>query len=162
MTKKLISWNKWDSPWKKNKESDEDEVDFDAKDSPTGKVLIGPMGIVPLHDKVLSEEVFNFWVGNTNFKITLDICNIISRSDGVESFEVISPYRMRIAVAKLYKPTNVFNDIGQAVNNYFTQKEKAQHIERAANKKSTIYDLLSQETLDKVPWLTISKENKHA
>jgi hypothetical protein len=163
MTAKTISWSKWYNPWDNDytnyEEDDEEQEDKPYKDSfeehahkkQTGqKVLVSPMGAVTLMTPRAIEELMNFWIGQTNFKLNNPICRIIGETDGVESFEVISPYRMRVAVATLYQPGQTMNLISQNVNDYFGELKI---IDTKPPKRFIGQILADKSLLEKAPWL---------
>lgn len=57
--------------------------------------VVTPMGVIP--------DDWNFWIGHTDFKITRDLADIIMKTSGVESFEVGSPYRFRVAIGLAFE-----------------------------------------------------------
>jgi hypothetical protein len=56
-------------------------------------------------------NVFNFWWLHTNFDITPEIEEKICNSYGVESLEVESRYRVKIAIGKAFEEEEVKNNI---------------------------------------------------
>jgi len=71
----------------------------------------GPVGVY-----MLTDEVMNFWIGHTTFRLTAPIMKLVEDTKGVESLEVYTPYRMRIGVGKLFQPKNVTSEIGHSIN----------------------------------------------
>lgn len=136
--------------WKKYKSSSfmeeiEDDNDSDAtpwdkeeqqRDGNKIKMMFGPFGLVQSVD--LSKEL-NLWEGHVNFVMTvkdkLNIINIL----GVEGFKQLTPYRFRLAIARLYKGVSVRDNIEKALkvnNNQFNVK---QHILNLVKQKLDIY-----------------------
>ncbi len=87
------------------------------------KVLATPMGIIPLNDNTASNKIFNFWLGHTNFDITHHIARIIELTDGVETLDVFTRYRFRIAVGKAFDDSNVMREINSRVYAELTHVE---------------------------------------
>jgi len=81
----------------------------------TGLVIYGPSGIVPLHESNIPSALYNFWMGHTNFHITRYVVNCVKRVPGVESIDVFSPYRFRIAVGRHFQHAAVMANISAAV-----------------------------------------------
>ena len=73
----------------------------------TGPTIVGPMGIVCLHESNIPSKLYNFWMGHSNFDITNRIARTISQTPGVESIDVFSRYRFRIAIGKAFKHREV-------------------------------------------------------
>jgi hypothetical protein len=79
------------------------------------KVIATPMGMIPLNDNTASNKIFNFWVGHTNFDITHHIGRIIELTDGVETLDIFTRYRFRIAVGKAFDDSIVMRQINSRV-----------------------------------------------
>jgi hypothetical protein len=71
------------------------------------KLLMTPMGFVPMTEWNNPGKIFNFWIAHTNFRITEEIQDIIDKTDGVESLDVFSPYRWRIAIGHAFNSIDV-------------------------------------------------------
>lgn len=130
-----IIWHKWMDPLAplvynaKDEKDDEDELDDTHKkastdsflkpgeiayrhdkkpeNKPLGPCLVGPLGIVPLHEDNLPSAIWNFWMGHTNFGLTDGMVKRIKAVPGVEALNVYSPYRFRLAIAKAFDPRDV-------------------------------------------------------
>ena len=79
--------------------------------SPPIKSILTPFGILPLTERSLASRHFKLWVGHSNFKLTQDICFLIQQTGGVEAFDVLTPYRFRIAIGKLFVDRNVMTTV---------------------------------------------------
>lgn len=79
------------------------------------KVITTPMGIIPLNDNTASNKIFNFWTGHSNFDITANILRIIEDTDGVETLDVFTRYRFRIAVGKAFDDSIVMRNINKKI-----------------------------------------------
>ena len=77
------------------------------------RVITTPMGIIPLNDNTASNKIFNFWTGHTNFDITANIFKIIEDVEGVETLDVFTRYRLRIAVGKAFDDSIVMRNINK-------------------------------------------------
>ena len=73
------------------------------------------MGIIPLNDNTASNKIFNFWTGHTNFNITGHVLKIIEETEGVETLDIFTRYRFRIAVGKAFEDSEVMRLINQQV-----------------------------------------------
>ncbi len=121
----LIVWEKWIDPFESEENTDSEESeDIDSilgedQQLPPHhmihtKAIITPMGVMPLADLSMS-EMFNFWIGHTNFNITKDIASTIEQSDGVEILDIITRYRFRIGIGKIFTDRDVMKSINDNV-----------------------------------------------
>lgn len=121
-----IVWKKWHNPWLCDDDgwdkSYEDVDDWELKDefSPDtaigAKVISTKSGFIPITEYNNPSVDFNLWTGYTSFRITRDILSIIRQVDGVESLDIISPYRMRVGFAHLFTPSDVSKEIIKRIN----------------------------------------------
>jgi len=140
--KKIISWEKWKDPWNKEEskqdptseldywegdESDLDELDDTEMTSDLeeeGRIIITPMGAIPLLNHNSPGKIFNLWIGHTNFKISNKIMDVIANILGVESLDIYTPYRMRLGVGRLFQPKEVMHRIDLKLNQLLTKQKK--------------------------------------
>lgn len=134
----IIIWEKWKDPLGYD---DQEEVNLDPEDSniynddiededeidhghPAKikkikcQLISTPFGLIPVNENTASSEIFNFWTGHTNFAITQEISNIIEETDGVETLNVFTKYRFRIAVGKAFNDSAVMREINNNVYSY--------------------------------------------
>ena len=87
------------------------------------KTIMTPFGILPLTEQSLASSHFKFWVGHSNFKLLKHYYPIIAKCRGVESVDILTPYRFRIAVGRLFRDREIMSEVrGQllgVVNNEF-------------------------------------------
>ena len=94
---------------------DDESEEIDEPESDTGtdffrrptKVIMTPMGIIPYNENTASNKIFNFWIGHTNFNLSLPVCTIIEQEEGVETLDIFTRYRFRIGVGKLFNAKTV-------------------------------------------------------
>ena len=91
-------------------ETELEESPVDIKHVKMG-IMSTPMGIIPITEHTSAGQVFNFWTAHTNFRMTQDILNIVDQTDGIESVDVFTPYRWRIAIGKVFDSINVKNNV---------------------------------------------------
>ena len=65
------------------------------------------MECLPLTEQTMASKYFKFWVGHSNFKLTKEFYKIIGRHPGIETLDILTPYRFRIAVGKLFVDRDV-------------------------------------------------------
>jgi len=82
------------------------------------KVIMTPMGIIPYTENTASNKIFNFWIGHTNFNLSLPVCTIIEEEEGVETLDIFTRYRFRIGVGKLFDAKTVMFNINNNVYNF--------------------------------------------
>lgn len=138
----LIAWQKWFDPFgsddtqipdhdpylgeyddldtEENTFDDESEnkiVEEKTRIDRTGKirVIATPMGIIPVTENTISSKIFNFWIGHSNFDITHRIAGVIEETDGVETLDIFTRYRFRIAIGKAFDDSSVMRDINNRV-----------------------------------------------
>jgi hypothetical protein len=103
----------WDSYIEDNHDNNEDNKKNTVE--PTVKIIMTPMGIIPLHEKTACTKIFKFWVGHTNFNITNQIASLIEQTDGVEILDIFTRYRFRIAIGKAFKDREVMQQIQETL-----------------------------------------------
>ena len=59
---------------------------------------------------------FNLWTGYTNFPLTHNMLEKICQVYGVETLQVITPYRLRLGVGKLFKPRDIMVSINKVLD----------------------------------------------
>lgn len=136
-----IVWEKWRDPFLGYDENDLD-VDQEANQNFLNKmhqmiedeeapvqnpskgirVIATPMGIIPYNEYTASGKIFNFWIGHTNFSITEKVADIIEQSDGVETLDIFTRYRFRIAIGKIFEDSEVKKKICDNVYAYLKKE----------------------------------------
>lgn len=135
----LIIWQKWSDPFGEDDmydlsanemndfiEDEEASKELDSveqqepilKSRKNIRVMATPMGIIPVTDNTASGKIFNFWIGHTNFNVTKKITSIIEETDGVETLDIFTRYRFRIAVGKAFDDSSVMRTINDNVYSY--------------------------------------------
>ena len=75
------------------------------------KGVMTPYGMLPLTDDTLASRKFKFWVGHSNFRLTEDYYGVIGPTEGVETLDILTPYRFRIGVGKMFVDRNVMSNV---------------------------------------------------
>lgn len=142
----LIIWQKWSDPFGEDdihdlleensedysyedeyEENDEEKENIDSienfpekllKNRKNIRVMATPMGIIPVTENTASGKIFNFWIGHSNFNITKQITSLIEETDGVETLDIFTRYRFRIAVGKAFDDSSVMRSINDNVYSY--------------------------------------------
>ena len=84
--------------------------------------IITPFGIMPITEQNRASTYFKLWVGHCNFKLTEDFYKIIGREGGVEALDILTPYRFRIAVGKIFVDRNVMKAVREKMFLYANDK----------------------------------------
>lgn len=139
--KNLIIWQKWLDPFGQDDLDTEDfdpytgeyiddehqdenlaEEDLEHEDSKVIKqrrqavrVIATPMGIIPLNENTASGKLFNFWMGHTNFDISKKIASIIDKTEGVETLDIFTRYRFRVAIGKAFEDSEIMRNINTKI-----------------------------------------------
>ena len=82
---------------------------------PSIKTILTPFGMMPLTEQSLASNHFKFWVGHTNFKLLKKHSKIIGSVEGIESVDILTPYRFRISVAKLFVDRDAMAKVRKAL-----------------------------------------------
>ena len=93
----------------------EEGEDKNSKKTSSIRVMATPMGIIPITENTSSSKIFNFWMGHTNFSITHRVAEIIEETEGVETLDVFTRYRFRIAIGKVFTDSSVMKNINDSV-----------------------------------------------
>lgn len=128
--KPLIVWQKWVDPFGEDTEeskwtdyenensitqSDIEHIDHPIQNRKTVKVIASPMGLIPYTEHTASSKIFNFWTGHTNFNLSNGIIDEIEKIDGVETLDVFTRYRFRVAIGKCFDDSIVMNNINTSI-----------------------------------------------
>lgn len=89
----------------------EDEDGSMEEHKPKIDGILTQIGFIPITEHSDPFKIFKFFTGHTNFKITQKVAHIINMTDGVETLNIWSPYRFRIAIGKCFSSSQVKNDV---------------------------------------------------
>ena len=64
------------------------------------------------------------WVGHSNFKLTEDFYKIIGDSAGVEALDILTPYRFRIAIGKMFVDRDVMKTVRDCMVEHISGQSK--------------------------------------
>lgn len=134
-----IIWQKWADPFGQDDIEENIESLYDTEEDIKGyadktempnkiinsqyvQIIATPMGIIPINENTASNKIFNFWLGHTNFDITKKIATIIEDTNGVETLDIFTRYRFRIAVGKVFNDSKVMRNINDQVYEYLDNK----------------------------------------
>ena len=75
------------------------------------KSVITPFGILPITEQTKASSSFKLWVGHCNFKLTEDFYKVIGQFRGVETLDILTPYRFRIAIGKMFVDRQIMKSL---------------------------------------------------
>lgn len=138
-----IVWQKWSNPFGSQEELDvmntymqaseeevyteeelqhiysqEEEYQQENEQIDKIRVIATPMGIMPLTENTDICHIFNFWIGHTNFDITKDIASVLENIPGIETLDIFTRYRFRIAVGKAFNDSEIMRNINDTIYEY--------------------------------------------
>lgn len=121
----IIIWEKWVDPFGQNMDSVEwpgyDQVDNDAESEKKNTKIYAistSMGIIPYNEHTDCTKIFNFWLGHTNFNITTNIVKKIENINGVETLDIFTRYRFRVAFGKAFNDRDIMSTISNTIYEY--------------------------------------------
>lgn len=79
------------------------------------KTIMTPFGILPITEQSLASNHFKLWVGHCNFKLLDTHYGIIEKCKGVESIDILTPYRFRLGIGMMFEDREVMNDVKKAL-----------------------------------------------
>jgi hypothetical protein len=137
-----ILWRRWKDPISETLDQDGEDDLEDMGPSMTMKrwtQRLGPMlvneqtgDVIPVNESIRPSNAYNFWMGYTNFELLEGHVRDIKAIVGVESFDLYTPLRFRIAVGRAFEEHQVLEQINQATKCKRTAKrttlELVQHI----------------------------------
>ena len=84
--------------------------------------IITPFGVLPLTEQTKASNYFKLWVGHSNFKLTEDFYKIIGQTSGIEAVDILTPYRFRIAVGKMFIDREVMTKLRDKMVSHVADK----------------------------------------
>lgn len=93
----------------------EDRKEYQAKKNKSIKVIASPMGLIPYTEHTASGKIFNFWTGHTNFNLSKPVVDCIEQTKGVETLDIFTRYRFRVAIGKCFDEADTLSNINNSV-----------------------------------------------
>jgi len=88
------------------------------------KSILTPFGILPLTEQTKASNRFKLWVGHSNFKLTEDFYKVIGQQPGIEALDILTPYRFRIAVGKMFVDRDVMTTLRDTMVSHATDQSE--------------------------------------
>ena len=101
-----------------------DEVDPVIRSVSHVRSIMTPFGILPLTEQNMASKYFKFWVGHSNFKLTKEFYNVIGRHPGIETLEILTPYRFRVAICKMFVDRDVMTSVRDTMVQYISTNKR--------------------------------------
>jgi hypothetical protein len=113
------------------------------------------LGIYEVPREAYLDSRFNFWVMHLAFKLTEEYVEIINHAHGIETLCIQTPYRCRIAIAKIFEEDDVKKSLEDKLVTAF-RKNQEKIVKKNFNKKLTV----AQEALNKISkcWAVLENE----
>jgi hypothetical protein len=131
-----VYWEKWIDAYEEHTEDieiEEEEIGYEeeifAEKLPLMnhiKSIMTPFGIMPLTEQSLASQHFKFWVGHSNFKLTDNVFNVVGNTPGVETLDILTPYRFRIAIGKMFVDRDVMSTVRNNLLEYIRDTKHEQ------------------------------------
>ena len=129
---KKIVWEKWKDPyaqednWFPEEQESENELYlFDTGDMEEEegipkalKLLLSNVETPQVDPNAHIYRMFNFWTGHTSFSITAPIATRIEKIEGIEVLDILTRYRFRVGIAKLFRDREVMSAIQEVICEY--------------------------------------------
>lgn len=117
-----LGWEKFKFPDEVEDEEEgyEEGTEFEEEESRGQLLSVIPQQINPFFQL----KKYNLWTGHTNFKITWPIIHIIRKTLGVETADIISPYRFHMSVGQRFDEREVKINVTNRVINFLKEYEK--------------------------------------
>ena len=138
-----VYWEKWIDAFEEEDESISEAVS-EAEEQLTNEELlenehlfhevshvrsiVTPFAILPLTEQTMASKHFKFWVGHANFKLTEDFYTVIGQHPGIETLDILTPYRFRIAVGKMFTDRDVMRGVRNDMVQYVASAQPSGHI----------------------------------
>lgn len=112
-----IIWTKFVFPDDDVQEDDDDDSEEDSEFEPYNDDNSSPLKeLIASNQNPFSQlKTYNLWVIHTNFRITLGHVLILNKTEGVESVDIMSPYRMYVSIGVAFEDQEA--EIKMAIKN---------------------------------------------
>lgn len=134
-----VYWEKWIDAFEEEEDLDEEinnveelftneenllEQEQLLKSTSHIRSIITPFGILPLTEETKASNRFKLWVGHSNFKLTEDFYKVIGQQPGIEALDILTPYRFRIAVGKMFIDRDVMTTLRDTMVSHATDQSE--------------------------------------
>lgn len=107
-----------------NEEGIDEELEIVDQSVSHIRSIITPFGVLPLTEQTKASSHFKLWVGHSNFKLTEDFYKVIGQQPGIEALDILTPYRFRIAVGRMFVDREVMKDVRDTMVTHVTDENE--------------------------------------
>ena len=107
-----------------NEEEIEEDIELIQQSVSHIRSIITPFGVLPLTEQTKASSHFKLWVGHSNFKLTEDFYRVIGQQPGIEALDILTPYRFRIAVCRMFVDRDVMKDVRDTMVSHITDENE--------------------------------------
>ncbi len=116
-----ITWEKLRFPDEPDEEDEANDNWSDSEEEP--KIQFASM-MPSIQNPFYQLKTYNFWTGHTNFNITKRLGLIMNSIPGVESLEIVSPYRFHISIGSRFVQGEVMAEFASTITDFLREHEK--------------------------------------
>jgi hypothetical protein len=87
------------------------------------RIAITQAGAIPFYENTLPSKIFKFWEGHTNFNISQKVAKVVENTEGVETLDIFTRYRMRVGVGKAFDSREVRQKVQKNIEKLFEKRE---------------------------------------
>lgn len=117
-----IGWERFKFPDEQDEEDEfEESGEFEDENAENFQLAqVFPQQINPFYQL----KKYRLWTGHTNFKITQAVALIINNTLGVETLDIISPYRFHMSVGLRFDEKEIKLNVTNTVIKFLKDYEK--------------------------------------
>lgn len=152
--KKDIKWKpfRFDFQKSKNESISEYERLEMERDGDFDRLMETPFGTFKIDDSMNPFKTFDFYIGDTNFKITRRVFTVLNNVLGVESLNILSPYRFIISCGRAFDWRDVQCQIEHELCGWHVSRSLIKTISNQ-DVQEQVYKLYEKIRLDSLHWL---------
>lgn len=128
-----IAWEKWTPRNKKvTKDGWEDDIveyrDENIEETYDHIMVPGQLieDMIEANSELYTDDDYNFWTGHSDFPISFNVMKKLCDTPGVEAADLVTQYRFRIAVGKLFAAKSVMENINKSLLEYVNGSKQSQ------------------------------------
>lgn len=122
-----LVWEKWENIYEDPEEPIDEIVEYEEdpeEEIPQQKILVFSQIENESDQAADLSKIFNFWVCHSNFNIDDKCVDIIEACEGVETLEIITRYRFRISIGRIFDDGEVMRSINNKLLEYINEKNR--------------------------------------
>lgn len=119
-----ICFRKWKDFFLNSDDDEDDEDDDYLENEKSGFISLHAIGGPFAGNVPDTNKLFNFFLVETNFGITMKMFQGIDNILGVESIDKVSPYKLRVSIGHLFNEQTVQSEISRFFKKCLESKNK--------------------------------------